>query len=298
MTLTNFIQKSTENLTTKQGIIDTLTGTLSEWWRGFIEKLPNIVVAIAVLMISIIIARFLKKLILKILRKQMDNRSIRRIIAKLIYIIVIAMGFFLALGILDLDKALTSILAGAGVVALAIGLALQSTLSNTFSGVMLSFLPRIRIGDYIETNEHTGFVEEISMRNLVLRRPDNMYIIMPNSKFINEPFINYSLEARGRVTVSCGIAYGTNLHKTKEMVTKAINSKFTQQNNEKVEFYYTEFGDSSINFIVRFWIDFVKKSEMYVAQDAAIILINDLFNEHDIEIPYPIRTVLLKKDTD
>ncbi len=299
MSLLNILQESKEDITTKEGILDTLTGTLLEWWRDLVEKLPNIAIAILVIILSFITAKFLKNLTLKILRRHMDNRSIRRIISKLIYIVAIMFGFFLALGILDLDKALTSILAGAGVVALAIGLALQGTLSNTFSGVMLSFLPRIRIGDYVETNDHAGFVEEISMRNLVLRRPDNMFVIMPNSKFIEEPFINYSLQTRGRISVSCGIAYGTDLHLVKKMVTEVISSKFPPKDGERIEFYYTEFGDSSINFMTRFWIDYIKKSQMYAAQDEAILAINDLFNENDIEIPFPIRTVIMKrKDTD
>ena len=225
----------------------------------------------------------------------MQNQSIRRIITKIVYAVVLLLGFFLALGVLELDKALTSILAGAGVVALAIGLALQSTLSNTFSGIMLSFLPRIKIGDYIETDSHGGFVHEISLRNLVLRRPDNHYVIMPNSKFIEEPFVNYSLEKRGRVAVSCGVAYGTDLQHVKKIVIDAITEAFPPGSGERIEFYFTEFGDSSINFMTRFWIDYVKKSQMYAAQDKAILLINDLFTTHDINIPFPIRTLDLPK---
>ncbi|MAZ73675.1 MAG: mechanosensitive ion channel protein MscS [Flavobacteriaceae bacterium] len=286
-------QKTKEDTTTSEGIVATLSDTLLGWWDAFIVKLPNIGVAILVIILFFILARFFKNIVLRILRKHMANRSMRRIIAKMVYAAIILIGFFLTLGILDLDKALTSILAGAGVVALAIGLALQGTLSNTFSGVMLSFLPRIRIGDFVETSDHAGFVHEISLRNLVLRQPDNKYVIMPNSKFIEEPFVNYSLAARGRISVSCGIAYGSDLRAVKKMVLETIEAHFPQQDSERIEFYYTEFGDSSINFIVRFWIDYVKKSQMYTAQDEAILLINDLFNKHNIEIPFPIRTIMM-----
>lgn len=277
-------------------IVPKLIEKLNGWWEAILLKLPNVAIAIVVLIISYLLANFLGNLLLKILRQRMQNQSVRRLLAKALKIVILMAGFFIALGILDLDKALTSILAGAGVVALAIGLALQSTLSNTFSGVMLSFLPRLQIGDYVETNDHGGYIHEISMRNLVLKRPDGQFVVMPNSKFIEEPFVNFSLIDRGRITVSCGVAYGTELHGVKKMVMDKIEMDFPQKNNEKVEFYYTKFNDSSIDFIVRFWIDYVKKGQMYAAQDKAILLINDLFNEHNIEIPFPIRTLNVSEE--
>ncbi|WP_124979886.1 mechanosensitive ion channel family protein [Nonlabens xiamenensis] len=273
------------------GAWDSLSNKLEHWWDAIILRLPNLAVAIIVIVISYFFARLFSKLLLNLLRKKMKNRSVRRILSKMLFLLILCAGGFIALGVLDLDKALTSLLAGAGVVALAIGLALQGTLSNTFSGVMLSFMPRIKIGDYIETEDHAGFVHEISLRNLVLRRPDNHYVIMPNSKFIEEPFINYSLQTRGRVAVTCGVAYGTDLRLVKKLVTDAITADFPPQPGEQVQFYFTTFNDSSIDFMVRFWIDFVKKSQMYEAQDHAILLINDLFSEHNITIPFPIRTL-------
>ena len=283
-----------QDTTTTEGIFTTITNKLYSWWELFIEKLPNIGVAIIVLILSFIVARFLSNLLLKILRRSMENRSMRRVISKMLYALIILLGFFFALGVLDLDKALTSVLAGAGVAALAVGLALQGTLSNTFSGIMLSFLPRIQIGDYIETADHGGFVEEISLRNLVLRQPDRKYVIMPNSKFIEEPFVNYSTDPRGRITVNSRVAYGTDLKDIKSKVLKAIEAQFPFNEGEKIEFYYTEFGDSSINFMVRFWIDYVKKSQMYTAQDEAILLINELFITEGVEIPVPIQSIRIQ----
>ncbi len=206
------------------------------------------------------------------------------------------MVFFIALGVLELDKVLTSILAGAGVVGLAIGLALQGTLSNTFGGVVLSFLPRIRINDYIETKDTAGFVSEISLRNIILRRPDNNYVIIPNSKFVEDSFINYSLSERTRIVVKCGVGYESDLQIVEDMVVHLIESNFEQKNNESVEFFFTEFGDSSINFMVRFWIDMVKSKEEHSARHKAIKLIRSKFNDENINIPFPIRTLDFAKN--
>ncbi|WP_452224415.1 mechanosensitive ion channel family protein [Lacinutrix chionoecetis] len=276
--------------------VSKLWDKLNGWYEAIILRLPNLLIAILVMVAFYFIARILSSLLRKVLRKKLSNQSVRRIIVKLIYLVLLSVGFFIALGVLDLDKALTSILAGAGVVALAIGLALQGTLNNTFSGVLLSFLPRIRINDYVETSSHSGFVEEISLRNVVLRRPDNHIVVMPNSLFIEEPFVNYSYTSRGRITISCGVGYESNLRAVKQLVLEVIEKNFPQKNNEKIEFYFTEFGDSSINFITRFYIDYIKKSQMYTNQSEAIMLIKEAFDANDINIPFPIRTVKMEKE--
>ncbi|HEA31396.1 MAG TPA: mechanosensitive ion channel [Leeuwenhoekiella sp.] len=277
------------------GALQILTEKLHHWWDAIILRLPNMLIAILILVIFFFLAKILSSLLRKILRKHLKNQSVRRIITKLVYGTLLIAGFFIALDVLDLDKALTSLLAGAGVAALAIGLALQGTLSNTFSGIMLSFLPRIRIGDYIETESHAGFVHEISLRNLVLRRPDNHFVIMPNSKFIEEPFINFSLVTRARITVKCRVGYESNLRNVEALIKKAIAEKFEQQEGERIKFYFTEFGDSAIYFMTRFWIDYVRKSQMYAAQHEALILVMETLQHNRISIPYPISNVHLSK---
>ena len=277
--------------------IDKLWHKLYGWLDAIILKLPNIVLAILVMILFYILARLIGKLFRKVLLKKMNQVSMRRMISKVIFVCVLLIGFFIALGVLDLDKALTSILAGAGVIGLAVGLALQGTLSNTFGGIVLSFLPKIQINDYIETQDTAGFVAEINLRNIVIRKPDNNYVIIPNSKFVDGVFTNYSLTSRSRISVSCGIGYESDLEAVEELVVKVISDNFVHQKNEKVEFFYTEFGDSSINFIVRFWIDMVKSQQEYAARHKAIKLIRQNFTEKGINIPFPIRTLDFGKNT-
>ena len=120
--------------------INKLLKKLDGWYEAFILKLPNLAVAILVIIFFFLIAKYGAKFLKKVLSTKIKSASIVDMITKLFYATFILIGFFIALGIMELDKALTSILAGAGVVALAIGLALQGTLNNTFSGVLLSFL--------------------------------------------------------------------------------------------------------------------------------------------------------------
>ncbi len=256
---------------------------LEGWLDAIILKLPNFAVAVLVIIIFYFIARGFKKLAHKVLFKRVKEESIKQVLSKLIYVIILMIGFFVALGVMQLDKVLTSVLAGAGVMGLAIGFALQGTLSNTVSGFALSFQPKVRIGDYI--------VEEINLRSVTVRQPDNDYVIIPNKIFDENPFTNYSWTERGRVSVSCGVGYESDLQKVEDLVTKAISENFEQRTNEGVEFFYTEFGDSSINFVTRFWITVQQPKPKLEAQHKAIKLIKKTFNEAGINIPFPIRTL-------
>ncbi|MDY7394451.1 mechanosensitive ion channel family protein [Aureibaculum sp. 2210JD6-5] len=281
-------------MTTKFSIeeaISKLWDKLDGWLDAVILKLPNIAMAIIVIIAFYFLAKGIRNLSRKYLLNKISQVSIQDIIAKTIFLTIVMIGFFIALGVLELDKVLTSILAGAGVVGLAVGLALQGTLSNTVGGVVLSFMPRIRINDYIETNDMSGFVSEISLRNIVLRKPDNNYVIIPNSKFVTDSFTNYSLTERTRITVTCGVGYECDLQTVENMVVKLIGGSFEQKGNEEVEFFFTEFGDSSINFMVRFWIDMTKSKQEHDARHKAIKLIRSKFNEENINIPFPIRTL-------
>lgn len=277
--------------------ISKLWDKLDGWFEAIILKLPNLVMAIFIMFLFYFLARGVKRIFKKYLLKSISQKSIQDIISKMIFLIVFLIGFFIALGVLELNKVLTSVLAGAGVVGLAIGLALQGTLSNTFGGLILSFMPKIKINDYIETATEKGFVSEISLRSIVIRRPDNNYVIIPNSKFVDNAFTNYSLSERSRISVSCGVGYESNLQEVEDLVTKVISENFKQKEGEGVEFFYTEFGDSSINFITRFWIDMIKSKEVYAETHKAIKLIKSTFNEHGINIPFPIRTLDFSKNT-
>ena len=264
---------------------------LDGWLDAIILKLPNFVMAILVLLLFYFLARGIRKLLKKTLLKKIGQVSIQEIIAKVVFVVVLLIGFFIALGVLDLDKVLTSILAGAGVVGLAIGLALQGTLSKTFGGLILSFMPQLKINDFITADGISGFVTEISLRNIILRKPDNNVVIIPNSKFIDGSFTNYSLNKRARIFVNCGVGYESDLQMVEDLTVKIIKNQFEQVDDEEVEFFFTEFGDSSINFMVRFWTDCINVKQEHAARHKAIKLIKQHFEERDINIPFPIRTL-------
>lgn len=264
---------------------------MGNWMDSMILGLPNFILAVIVFILFVLAAKYIGKLLGKLLQYKVKQASIREISIKIVKVVVIAIGFFVSLGLLNLNTVLTSVLAGAGVVGLAIGLALQGTLNNTFSGIILSFLPELQIGDWIENDTYAGMVTEINLRSIIIKEADNNYVVIPNSQLIDAPFKNFSRTVRSRITVACGVAYNSDLELVKKLTVDTIAQTFTSQGKEEVEFMYNEFGDSSVNFIVRFWTNATKKKDILLAQSKAIIEIKKAFDKQDINIPFPIRTL-------
>jgi small conductance mechanosensitive channel len=168
---------------------------------------------------------------------------------------------------------------------------LQSSLSNTFSGVYLSVKDILNVGDWIETNGYNGTVYEVNLRNTVIREPDNNLVMIPNRMVVENPFKNYGLTNQIRVILTCGVNYNSDLSFVEKLTKETIMENCHKDPDREIEFHYLEFGDSSINFQVRFWIDAKSKMTILEARSEAIKAIKRAFDENGIDIPYPIRTL-------
>lgn len=229
---------------------------LMSWLDALIINLPNIIIAIIVFFTAIFISKYVNKLTLRILDKGKLQKSMKDVIAKLMAIITILFGLFLILGILDLSKTLNTLLAGAGVAGLAVGLALQGAMANTYSGIILSYMKFVKIGDWIESNEYEGEIVSIDLRAVTLKQIDNNLVYIPNKQVVENPIKNYSRTKESRVILNCGIGYESDLEFVKEFAIKTITNHFDSVKTEdEVIFLYREFGESSINFELRYWIN-------------------------------------------
>ncbi|APY07114.1 mechanosensitive ion channel protein MscS [Winogradskyella sp. J14-2] len=269
-----------------------LISKLQGWFNTIIEYIPNFILAILVMVASYFAAKYISKLVSKLVSKKVNQKSITAAISRVTAVVVVMLGLFISLGVMNLGKALTSLLAGAGVVGLAIGLALQGTLANTFAGLILSFRKKIQIGNWVETTGFSGEVIDINLKDFTLKEADNNIVVIPNKTILENPLKNYSLTTRMRVFLECGVGYESNLEKVEQLTKEVISNTFDQvEKPEDVEFYYTEFGDSSINYLCRFWIDAESMLEKLRAKTKAIIEIKKVYDKEGINIPFPIRTL-------
>ncbi|MCM4166999.1 Small-conductance mechanosensitive channel [Arenibacter antarcticus] len=274
-----------------------MINNLSSWMNSLIINLPNIIIASFVFIMAVFLSKYISKLTLKLLEKSSLQKSMKNVIARLISILVIFAALFLILGILDLSKTLNTLLAGAGVAGLAIGLALQGALANTYSGIILSYIKEIRFGDWIESNDYSGEVVNIDLRAVTIKQPDNNLVYIPNKLVLENPLKNFSSTSQSKVILTCGVGYSSDLEFVRTLVKKTITETFDAvEKHGEIIFIYTEFGDSSINFETRFWVKATSSIEILKAKTEAMIAIKKAFDKNDINIPFPIRTLDFPKD--
>ncbi|GAL01101.1 potassium efflux system KefA protein [Nonlabens ulvanivorans] len=276
------------NMTTTELILD----QLESWYETLITNLPSMAVALIVLIVTYFISKWVSRGVQKLVQHKVNQVSVRKLIGKVAAAVVIVGGLFIALNVLDLNETVQAIIAGAGVSGLVIGLALQGTLSNTLSGVHLSFRKMVSVGDWVETNGYEGEIISIDLNKFIMREADNNTVIIPNKLIMDNPMKNYGLTKTMRVIVHCGVGYESDLDHVREVAKQAILDNFDQINSkDDVEFYYREFGDSSINFMLRFYYDIENGLQKLINTSEAIIVIKKAFDKEGINIPFPIRTL-------
>ena len=274
-----------------ESIYKLVTGKLETWLNTTIEMLPNLAVALLVVIVFYALAKVIKNFVGKVLSKVTKNKTVTGLAQTIMAVLVIGIGVFFALSILNLSGVVTSLLAGAGIIGLALGFAFQDIASNFISGILLSVRHPFGIGDIIDANDLFGTVMKLNLRNTVIRTPQGQIIYVPNKVVYENPFKNYTKNGERRIDLSCGVSYGDDLEKAKKIAIEAVEGLESRDTSKDVELYYNEFGDSSINFTLRFWISFQELPQYWGAQSEAIMALKKAFDENDIMIPFPIRTL-------
>jgi small conductance mechanosensitive channel len=268
-------------------LYDKLTG----WVEGFILLLPNLIVAVIVFLLFYLAGKLLKRALYRPLHRLSQSQALVDLVINLVFIGFVMAGFFVALSVMQLDKAVTSLLAGAGIVGLAIGFAFQDIAANFISGVLLAARRPVQVGDIVETNDYFGTVININFRSTIVRTLQGQHVHIPNKDIFNKPIVNFSREGKRRIDLECGISYGDDLEKVRQVVLEAIQKIPYLDQSQEITFFYKEFGDSSINFVVRYWVKFMKQPDYLTALSDGIILVKKAFDANDITIPFPIRTL-------
>lgn len=184
---------------------------LLSWGHSGILALPNLAAALLVFLLFWMLGRLIRRGMTRALARTSTPRQIQRLLVTLTGLVVVATGLFIALGILQLDKALTSLLAGAGILGLALSFAVQDITANFISGIFLAIRRPFRIGELIETNGFQGTVERIDLRATVLRRPSGQIVMIPNKMIFEHPILNFSQTGERRVEINFGAAYKDDL---------------------------------------------------------------------------------------
>ena len=265
---------------------------VGDWLEGAVASIPNVIAAILVLLIFWGIARVTRKVVARVARRVADQPEINRLIASASYLFVLGLGLVLALGVLNLDKTVTSLLAGAGIVGLALGFAFQDIAENFIAGIILNLRNQFTEGDMVESGDFIGTIQRVQLRATVMKTFTGQRVLIPNAQVFKNPIINYTQPGQRRVDIGVGVAYGDDLEKARRVAIEAVEEIEARDLTRDVELFYEEFGDSSINFQIRFWIPFrARQTDYLAARSEAIIRIKQAFDDAGITIPFPIRTL-------
>ncbi|MDW3651869.1 MAG: mechanosensitive ion channel family protein [Bacteroidia bacterium] len=264
----------------------------SGWIDSIILSLPNLILAFLIVLGSVFIAGRIKKFSAKYMRKIMTNPGVAGILSNLVVVLFMLLVLFLVLSILDLSEALTAFLGTAGVAGLAIGFALQDPMINLFSGMLMSVKDYYKLGDLVEIKDYFGYIQKINLRSTILLTLDGQEVVIPNKDVLQSPLKNYAHTPRRRIDINCGVSYGDELEKVREIALEALSkSGLDIRESEPIEFFFTGFGDSSIDFSLRFWKNIYHQEDYLEARDKAIVALKTAFDENGITIPFPIRTL-------
>ena len=262
-------------------------------FENFHQQLTDIFFIIITFLIAFIITRISTITLGAFLKIKKGLERTPNLINNFFSIIIYLLAIIVILGYFKLD--ITPLLAGVGVGALAIGLALQSTLANFFAGLHIVSDQPVRVGDFIELDKDTmGFVEDIGWRSTRIKTMTDNLIIVPNGKLADSTILNYSMPKQDMsFWVHCGVAYESDLQKV-ENVTLEVAREVQQTFPGAVKdfeplFRFREFGDSNIDFIAILRVE--EPMKRYVVRNEFIKKLKKRFDKEGIEISWPIRKI-------
>ena len=273
---------------------DLIYTELVRWSRTGIKLIPNLGLAIIILIVFSFISRWVSRWGVRGLNRISHNVSLINLVGALSRVLLMAVGLFIALGVLGLDKTVASLLTGAGILALAVGFAFQDLTTNFISGAMIALARPIQVGDTVETNGYTGKVIDIKLRSVVIDNGQGQTVEIPSKDVFQKPITNYSRIGQRRVEVAANVSYLDDLDHAQQVAQQAVRQLPFVLPDRPVDLFYKAFGDNSIQFVVWFWIDPVKTSPLAASSDA-MKTIKSAFTANQITLFFPTVTFDLKQ---
>lgn len=257
-----------------------------DWIEGNYEAIlffaGQLVVGLVIIIAGFMVARFVANTMTKQLEKSQIDNAVVSFMAGILRTIIIVAALLMALSHVGIQT--TSFVAILGAAGLAVGLALQGSLSNFASGVLIMIYHPFKQGDYVEAGGTAGTVQRIELFNTVMKTPDNKIVTVPNSQITNSNIVNYSEQPLRRVDMVIGVSYNADLKKTKEVLMNCLTEDERVLEDPEPRVAVSNLGDSSVDFIVRPW---TKMEDYWPTYWDMMEKIKNRLDENDIAIPFP-----------
>ena len=250
--------------------------------------------ALAIFLIGKFLIRLVVSGLRKVMQKQDVDKTLETFICNLVSTALLVVVVIAAIGALGVET--TSFIAIFGAAGLAVGLALQGSLSNFASGVLIVLFRPYRVGDWVEAAGISGSVEQVQILTTILKTGDNKQIIVPNSQIMDSIITNYSANDTRRVDMVFGVSYSDDIDKVRETIKELIAADDRILAEPAPQIAVSQLADSSVNFVVRPW---VKTAEYWDVLFDLTEAVKKRFDKEGISIPFPQQDVhLYKEDSD
>jgi len=248
----------------------------------------RVLAALAILFFGRIAAKWTRKIAVRMMAKAQTDPMIISFVGSIVYVALMVFVVLAALGQVGIQT--TSFIAIVGAAGLAIGLALQGSLSNFAAGFLLIMFRPFKVGDFIEGAGVSGVVESIQIFTTTMRTGDNKTVIVPNAKLLSDNIINYSAKETRRVDLTVGVSYDADLVQVKKILSDIANRDKRVKSDPEPQIAVSELADNSVNLVMRLWTNTGDYWGVYFDTTEAVKLRLD---EAGIGIPYPQRDVHL-----
>lgn len=270
---------------------ETINSLLNQGIELAYKIVPSLVYALLFYVVGkFLINKFIKGFT-KILEKRDANPSLNSFLIGLLKALMFVSLFIGIATILGVP--MSSFLAILGAAGLAIGLALQGSLSNFAGGVLILLFKPFKVGDVITGQGHTGTVSKIDILYTHLFTFDNKEVVIPNGNLANSDVVNITSQPTRRVDINVGVSYDTDLKKAREVIFDILKKDERVHSNPEPVVWLNAFGDSSLDLVVRAWAD---RDNVWPVYFETMEKIKEAFDRHEIEIPFPQRVVYQKNN--
>ncbi|MGF1491240.1 MAG: mechanosensitive ion channel family protein [Microcoleaceae cyanobacterium] len=271
-------------------LVETVLKSLRELVGGGVKVIPALITAIIILFITRYIAKFVQGFVKRVSKGTIKSRSLQLLLAKTSFVAAWIVGALLACVIAFPGLSLGDIVATLGLSSVAIGFAFQDIFKNFLAGILLLLQEPFRIGDQIVIGEYEGTVERIDIRTTQIKTYLGEKVLLPNSVvFTSAVQVRTAFDCR-RTDLAVGVDYNTPLKQASEILESIVSNLDSVLNDPAPEIDLVNFGDSSIDFLVRYWT-VPQQKEVRRTKTQVILAIKSAFDQADISIPYPIRTL-------
>lgn len=273
-------------------IMETIINWFSENQLMIETFIINLIIAFLIIFIGKIIAKLIAKGVSKLLTHKKVDDTVISFVSSLVFGLVVLVSFIAAISHLGFNT--SSLVAIVGAAGLAIGLALQGSLSNFASGILLISFKPFKAGDFVEVAGTAGVVEEVQIFSTQLKTPDNKTVIIPNGGITSGNIVNYSSKPTRRIDLVIGVGYSADLKQTKTILTDIVNRQELVLKDQEATIAVSELADSSVNFVVRPWVNTENYWPVYFDLLETIKIELD---QAGIEIPFPQLSVHVNQET-